>query len=99
MEVLEKRPTFCRRVLLVARFSQAMAELSCGKKFLIVPHDINPYKSPKDTFDRTPNVWRLYAFPTIQRNSAITQVTTIINAAPYKRQTGWLPNNLQYLVL
>ena len=88
-----------RQVLLVARFGQAMAELSHGEVFLIVPPDINPYTITKDTFDRTPNVWRQHAFPTIQRNSAITQVTTVINAAPYERQTGWLPNNPQYLVL
>lgn len=88
-----------RQALLVARFSQAMAELSRGEKFLIVTPDINPYTIPKDTFDIMPNVWRQYAFPTIQRNSAIMQVTTVINAAPYERQTGWLPNNPQCLVL
>lgn len=54
---------FLRQALLVARFSQAMAELSRGEKFLIVTPDINPYTIPKDTFDRTPNVWRQYAFP------------------------------------
>lgn len=97
---------FLRQALLVARFSQAMAELSRGEKFLIVTPDIKPYTIPKDTFDRTPNFWRQYAFPTPLysaipplRNSAITQVTTVINAAPYERQTGWLPNNPQCLVL
>lgn len=64
-----------RQALLVARFSQAMAELAYGDVFLILPPDINPCTIPKENFDRTPNVWRQNLFPTMQRNSAITQVS------------------------
>lgn len=88
-----------RQALLVARISQGMAELSHGEVFLVVPPDINPYTILKDNCNATPNVWRQVEFPTIQRNSAITQVTKVINAAPYERQIGWLPNDPQYLVL
>ena len=69
-----------------------------GTVFLSVPAYANPYTIPMDNFGATPNVWRQYEFPTIQRNSAITQVTRVTNAAPYERQTGWLPNDPQYLV-
>lgn len=65
-----------------ARISQAMAELSHGEVFLVVPPDINPYTTPKDNCNTTPDFWRQVEFPTIQRNSAITQVTKVIHAAP-----------------
>lgn len=86
-----------RQALLVARYGQAMAELSNGEVFLVVPPDANPYTIPRP--GGPPNVWRLYEFPTLQRNAAITQVTKVINASPYDRQTGWLPNNPNYAEL
>ncbi|MCJ1272037.1 hypothetical protein MMC22_011943, partial [Lobaria immixta] len=73
-----------RQDLLVARYGQAMAELSNGEVFLVVPPDAHPYTIPT----RTPNVWRNYEFPTLQRNTAITRVT-VINADPYEKQPGW----------
>lgn len=44
-----------RQAFLVARISQAMAELCHGEVFLIVSPDINPYTIPKDTYNATPN--------------------------------------------
>lgn len=85
-----------RQALLVARYGQAMAELSNGEVFLVVPPGSDPYTIPRDGPGERPNVWRHYEFPTLQRNTAITQVTGVINAIPYDRNTGWLPNNPNY---
>lgn len=83
-----------RQDLLVARYGQAMAELSNGEVFLVVPPDKGPYTNPLP--GGPPNVWRRYEFPTLQRNSAITKVTKVVNANPYDRETGWLPNDSNY---
>lgn len=84
-----------RQDLLVARYGQAMAELSNGEVFLVVPPAADPYTIP----NKLPNVWRNYEFPTLQRNTDITKVTKVINAAPYESQTGWLPNDPNYAEL
>ena len=85
-----------RQALLVARYGQAMAELSKGEVFLVVPPFADPYTPPLDPPGVTPNVWRNYEFPTLQRNTDITQVTRVINAPPYDRSPGWLPNDPKY---
>ena len=86
-----------RTTILVARYAEAMATVSTGEAFIVVLKyngdggGQGAYQLPKDTSN--PNVWRTYEFPTLQRNPAITKVTSVDLSNNQHQQVDWQPNN------
>ena len=87
-----------RMAVLVARYAEAMATVSTGEVFLVVKaYDgagggRGAYQNPLPG-DNTINVWRNYEFPTLQRNSAVTKVTSVDLTDNLKRHVDWQPNS------
>ena len=86
-----------RSAVLIARYAEAMATVSTGEVFVVVKNynggggGQGAYQLPlPGTTD--PNVWRTYEFPTLQRNAAITQVTSIDVTNNLARHVDWQPN-------
>lgn len=87
-----------RMSILVARYAEAMATVSTGEVFLVVKaYDgqgggQGAYQKPLPG-DNTPNVWLLYEFPTLQRNAAVTKVTSLDLTDNLKRHVDWQRNS------
>ena len=87
-----------RRAVLVARYAEAMATVSTGEVFLVVKKydgeggGQGAYQNPLPG-DNTVNVWRNYEFPTLQRNAAVTKVTSLDLTDNLKRHVDWQPNS------
>lgn len=87
-----------RSTVLVARYAEAMATISTGEVFLVVAKyngdggGQGAYQMPQAGDTRT-NVWRAYEFPTLQRNSAVTQVTSVDLSNNLNQHVDWQPNN------
>lgn len=86
-----------RKPVLVARYAEAMATASTGEVFVVVQKyngdrgGKGAYQLPTDTTN--PNMWRAYVFPTLQRNSAVTSVTSVDLSDNLNRHVDWQPNN------
>ena len=84
--------------VLTARYAEAMATVSTGEVFLVVRNyngdggGQGAYQNPLPG-DTNPNIWRLYEFPTLQRNSAITMVTSIDLTDNLAQHVDWRPNS------
>ncbi len=87
-----------RQEVLVARYAEAMATVSTGEVFFVVKNyngdggGQGAYQNPLPG-DTKPNVWRLYEFPTLQRNDLVTKVTTIDLSDNLERHVDWQPNS------
>ncbi|KAL8726756.1 MAG: hypothetical protein Q9181_005935 [Wetmoreana brouardii] len=86
-----------RMTILVARYAEAMATVSTGEVFFVVQKyngdggGHGAYQLPTDTTN--PNVWRAYEFPTLQRNPAVTRVTSVDLSNNQNQHVDWQPNN------
>ena len=87
-----------RHAVFVARYAEAMATVSTGEVFLVVKNyngaggGQGAYQNPLPG-DTNKNVWRSYEFPTLQRNAAVTQVTSIDLSDNLERHVDWQPNS------
>ena len=87
-----------RMSVFVARYAEAMATVSTGEVFLVVKNydgeggGQGAYQNPLPG-TTTPNVWRLYEFPTLQRNAAVTKVTSIDLGNNLNNHIDWQPNS------
>ena len=86
-----------RTAVLVARYGEAMAQVSSGEAFIVVLHyngqggGEGAYQQPL-AGNNDPNVWSLYEFPTLQRNPAITRVTSVDLSNNLNQHVDWEPN-------
>lgn len=70
-----------RLTVYTARYAEALATVASGEVFFAVKHydgdggGKGAYQLPDQT--KVTNVWRAYEFPTLQRNKAVTKVTSI----------------------
>ncbi|KAI9884424.1 MAG: hypothetical protein M1823_003778 [Watsoniomyces obsoletus] len=105
---MHENPTFqlrdpSRQRAFIARFIEAMAEMSRGEVYLAVPGDIitigGAYASPNN---RKHTFWHDLWFPRLQRNPLVTRVTLVdITTKEHNQQTfpqheGWLPSDKRY---
>ena len=85
------------RAVFVARYAEAMATVCTGEVFFVVKKyngdggGQGAYQNPLPGY--RPNVWRLYEFPTLQRNAAVTKVTSIDLSDNLKHHVDWQPNS------
>lgn len=86
-----------RMTVLVARYAEAMATVSTGEVFFVVKNfngdggGQGAYQMPLPG-NPGPNVWRAYEFPTLQRNSGVTRVTSVDLSNGLARSVDWQPN-------
>lgn len=85
-----------RTTVFTARYAEAMATVSTGEVFFVVAKyngdggGQGAYQMPTDSGT---NVWRAYEFPTLQRNSAVTKVTSVDLSNDQNKHVDWQPNN------
>ena len=77
-----------------ARFAEAMASVSSGEAFVVVKNFDGDYGgqgaySNPNPADVQPNAWLLYEFPTLQRNPAITKITSVDINNNYNQHIDW----------
>lgn len=86
-----------RNTVFVARYAEAMAQVSSGEAFIVVENyngkggGHGAYQQPL-AGDNAPNVWSSYEFPTLQRNPAITKVTSVDLSNKLNQHVDWEPN-------
>ena len=83
-----------RQQVFVARYSTALAQAATGSQAYIVVARYNgdgggagAYQLPTD--QTKPNQWRMYEFPTLQRNTNIQRVITVDVSANYAQTVDW----------
>ena len=87
-----------RQTIFTARYAEAMATVSTGEVFIVVKNyngeggGQGAYQMPLPG-DSNDNVWRLYEFPTLQRNADITKVTSLDLSDNFQRHVDWQPDS------
>ncbi|KAJ5168914.1 uncharacterized protein N7482_004508 [Penicillium canariense] len=84
-----------RLIVYTARYAEALAMVASGEVFFAVKSfdgeggGQGAYQLP---LQGAANVWRSYEFPTLQRNSAVTKVTSIDISNNNHKSVDWQPN-------
>lgn len=87
-----------RQKIFTARYAEAMATVSTGEVFIVVKKyngeggGQGAYQMPLPD-DSNVNVWRLYEFPTLQRNTDVTKVTSVDLSNNFQRHVDWQPDS------